>query len=92
MTIEQTNEHENWERSPYSPPLDPSDWSLTAYDYQLPEQQIAQNPVIPRDSARLLVVASQTTHQHSVFRDLPNLLQPGDLLVLNNTRVIPARL
>ncbi|NJL36376.1 MAG: tRNA preQ1(34) S-adenosylmethionine ribosyltransferase-isomerase QueA [Leptolyngbyaceae cyanobacterium SM1_4_3] len=92
MTIEQTNEHENWERSPYSPPLDPSDWSLTAYDYQLPEQQIAQNPVIPRDSARLLVVASQTTHQHSVFRNLPNLLRSGDLLVLNNTRVIPARL
>jgi S-adenosylmethionine:tRNA ribosyltransferase-isomerase len=92
MTIEQTNERENWERSPHSTPLAPSDWSLTAYDYQLPEQQIAQNPVIPRDSARLLVVASQTTHQHNVFRDLPNLLQPGDLLVLNNTRVISARL
>lgn len=65
---------------------------LTAYDYSLPEELIAQTPAVPRDSARLLVVKDQMQHTHAIFRDLPNLLQPGDLLVLNNTRVIPARL
>lgn len=68
------------------------DFSLSAYDYELPENQIAQNPAEPRDSSRLLVVESGDRHSHYVFRDLPNLLAPGDLLVLNNTRVIPARL
>ncbi len=66
--------------------------SLAGYDYQLPQEQIAQNPAFPRDSARLLVVNSPTHHTHRVFRDLPDLLRPGDLLVMNNTRVIPARL
>lgn len=89
--MSKTTDEQNWKRSP-SIPSDQSDWLLAAYDYQLPEQQIAQNPVVPRDSAQLLVVSSTDTHQHSIFRDLPNLLQPGDLLVLNNTRVIPARL
>lgn len=69
-----------------------ADLSLSAYDYELPEERIAQNPAIPRDSARLLVVESPDRHSHQVFRDLPKLLKPGDLLVLNNTRVIPARL
>ncbi|WP_228035551.1 tRNA preQ1(34) S-adenosylmethionine ribosyltransferase-isomerase QueA [Oculatella sp. LEGE 06141] len=64
---------------------------LSAYDYHLPEGRIAQNPAVPRDSARLLVVASESC-QHRIFRELPQWLQPGDLLVLNNTRVIPARL
>jgi S-adenosylmethionine:tRNA ribosyltransferase-isomerase len=68
-----------------------SDLTLTSYDYHLPEDRIAQNPVVPRDSARLLAVRADT-HQHRVFRELPDLLQPGDLLVLNNTRVLPARL
>ena len=68
------------------------DQSLAAYDYELPEARIAQNPVEPRDSARLLVVTSSTEHQHRIFRELSELLQPGDLLVLNNTRVLPARL
>jgi len=67
------------------------DFLLSNYDYQLPPELIAQTPVVPRDSSRLLVVFPDT-HSHSVFRDLPNWLQPGDLLVLNNTRVIPARL
>jgi S-adenosylmethionine:tRNA ribosyltransferase-isomerase len=67
------------------------DWSIEAYDYELPHERIAQNPVIPRDSSRLMVVDS-LTHHHCIFRDLPDLLKPGDLLVLNNTRVIPARL
>jgi len=69
-----------------------SDWLLAAYDYTLPPAHIAQAPVEPRDSARLLVVGSGSEFAHAVFRDLPSLLQPGDLLILNDTRVIPARL
>lgn len=68
------------------------DLMLTAYDYELPEERIAQNPVVPRDTSRLLVVKSPTEHSHHIFRELPELLQPGDLLILNNTRVIQARL
>ena len=68
------------------------DWSLDGYNYELPPSRIAQNPVVPRDSSRLLAVDSPSSHQHRIFRDLPDLLQPGDLLVLNNTRVLPARL
>jgi S-adenosylmethionine:tRNA ribosyltransferase-isomerase len=68
------------------------DRTLSAYDYELPEGRIAQTPVIPRDSSRLLVVANPADHAHHVFRELPDLLRPGDLLVLNNTKVIPARL
>ncbi|MBD1850393.1 tRNA preQ1(34) S-adenosylmethionine ribosyltransferase-isomerase QueA [Leptolyngbya sp. FACHB-711] len=68
-----------------------SDLLLESYDYVLPPERIAQNPAVPRDSSRLLVVGTKD-YQHRSFRDLPELLQPGDLLVLNNTRVIPARL
>ena len=73
------------------------DCSLSSYDYELPPGLIAQNPAVPRDSSRLLVVNSLENHQtiptlHHIFRDLPELLQPGDLLVMNNTKVIPARL
>jgi S-adenosylmethionine:tRNA ribosyltransferase-isomerase len=67
------------------------DYSLAGYDYELPPEQIAQNPAIPRDSARLLVV-TPIAQSHHVFCDLPQLLKRGDLLVMNNTRVIPARL
>ncbi len=61
--------------------------------YDLPEHLIAQTPVEPRDASRLLVVerAGQRL-QHGVFRDLPAYLRPGDLLVANDSRVIPARL
>lgn len=69
----------------------PSDKELSAYRYELPPASIAQNPVTPRDSAKLLVV-NQQHHQHRHFRDLIDLLKPNDLLILNNTRVIPARL
>jgi S-adenosylmethionine:tRNA ribosyltransferase-isomerase len=65
---------------------------LASYDYELPAALIAQEPVVPRDSSRLLVVDSPTTHTHTVFRNLPDWLRSGDLLVFNNTRVIPARL
>lgn len=69
-----------------------ADRLLGAYDYDLPEDRIAQNPVVPRDTSRLLVVKTQSEYSHHIFRELPDLLQPGDLLVLNNTRVIQARL
>jgi S-adenosylmethionine:tRNA ribosyltransferase-isomerase len=69
----------------------PDDLLLSAYDYHLPPERIAQNPVVPRDSSQLLVVAPQQQY-HCHFRDLPNFLRSGDLLVLNNTQVIPARL
>ncbi|MDV2996362.1 MAG: S-adenosylmethionine:tRNA ribosyltransferase-isomerase [Chroococcidiopsis sp. SAG 2025] len=67
------------------------DYSLSSYDYELPAERIAQNPVSPRDSSRLLVV-NLDSHAHQIFRNLPELLTPGDLLVMNDTRVIPARL
>lgn len=63
------------------------------FDYDLPSELIAQEPVEPRDAARLLVArrdGGEPQHQH--VRDLPSFLRPGDLLVLNRTRVIPARL
>jgi S-adenosylmethionine:tRNA ribosyltransferase-isomerase len=68
-----------------------SDLSLAAYDYHLPPECIAQIPAVPRDKAKLLVVQAQT-HDHQIFSHLPELLRSGDLLVLNNTKVIPARL
>lgn len=75
-----------------SSPQNKLDHQLTAYHYNLPEVLIAQNPIVPRDLSRLLAVSSLTDFQHSHFRDLPAFLRPGDLLVLNNTQVIPARL
>jgi S-adenosylmethionine:tRNA ribosyltransferase-isomerase len=71
--------------------LDP-EYARTSYEYDLPPEKIAQNPVSPRDTAKMLVVDSPSTYQHCTFRDLPAMLRPGDLLVFNNTRVIPARL
>ncbi|MFW6358010.1 MAG: tRNA preQ1(34) S-adenosylmethionine ribosyltransferase-isomerase QueA [Chroococcales cyanobacterium] len=83
---------ENFETNPPLSDEEKLDHSLSSYDYELPPEKIAQTPVTPRDSSRLLVVESSTTHQHSVFSELPNWLKSGDLLVLNNTSVIPARL
>jgi S-adenosylmethionine:tRNA ribosyltransferase-isomerase len=63
------------------------------FDYHLPVELIAQTPLEPRDSSRLLVLDRASGEiQHAVFRDLGRYLDPGDLLVLNETRVIPARL
>ena len=63
------------------------------FDYELPPEFIAQTPVEPRDAARLLVLQRESgTLAHHHFRDLGDFLNPGDLLVLNETRVIPARL
>jgi S-adenosylmethionine:tRNA ribosyltransferase-isomerase len=61
------------------------------FDFDLPQDLIAQRPAQPRDSARLLDVAADGLHDRSV-RDLPALLRHGDLLVFNDTKVIPARL
>ena len=68
------------------------DLLLSSYIYELPQSSIAQHPAVPRDSSRLLIVDSPISCQHGIFRDLANWLKSGDLLVLNNTRVIPARL
>lgn len=63
------------------------------FDYKLPESSIAQSPVEPRDSSRLLVLHRDTgALEHRIFRDVTDYLQAGDLLVLNQTRVIPARI
>lgn len=62
------------------------------FDYHLPSELIAQDAIEPRDAARLLVLADGAPIRHAQVRDLPGLLAPGDLLVLNRTRVIPARL
>src|SRR5438105_4678347 len=66
---------------------------LTEFDYELPAHLIAQEPSPERDRSRLMVVRRRDASlSHHVFRDLPDLLAPGDLLVLNDTRVVPARL
>lgn len=69
--------------------------TLTTHDfyYDLPEELIAQTPIDPRDHSRLLVYDRATDKiEHKHFYDLPSYLKKGDLLVINNTRVIPARI
>ena len=61
--------------------------------YDLPKELIAQEPADPRDSARLLCLGRESGQiEHHIFHDLPDFLQPGDLLVVNNSKVLPARL
>ncbi len=63
------------------------------FDYDLPPERIAQEPLAERDASRLLVLDRRTGGvQHRTFRDLPEILAPGDLLVANRSRVFPARL
>ncbi len=64
------------------------------FDFELPDDRIALRPIRPRDAARLLVVRPGETPplEDRIVRDLADLLRPGDLLVLNDTRVIEARL
>ena len=62
------------------------------FDYPLPDERIAQEPIEPRDAARLMRVPTDGPVEHFVFSQLPELLEPGDLLVMNDTRVLPARL
>ena len=68
------------------------DQILANYNYELPSERIAQTPAKPRDHSRLLVLTSPTEYIEQKFYQLPEWLKEGDLLVLNNTRVIPARL
>ena len=65
---------------------------VSLFDFELPEAQIALRPVSPRDSARLLVVHADGRLEHRTVRDLPDYLRAGDALLLNDTKVIPARL
>ncbi|MGD1887790.1 MAG: tRNA preQ1(34) S-adenosylmethionine ribosyltransferase-isomerase QueA [Cohaesibacteraceae bacterium] len=65
---------------------------VDAFDFDLPEEQLALHPADPRDAARLLQVSASGDLSDHIVCDLPSLLQPGDLLVLNQTRVIPAQL
>ena len=63
------------------------------FDYELPEELIAQDPLEDRSSSRLMVLDRETGEfEHKVFKDIIDYLNPGDCLVLNNTKVIPARL
>ena len=64
---------------------------LSDFDYPLPEELIAQTPARPRESARLLTAKLDGLSDH-IIADLPQLLRPGDLLVVNDTAVIPAAL
>ncbi len=65
--------------------------TLADIDYDLPAQRIAQEPIEPRDAARLLVDRGDSI-EHRRVTDLPSLLQPGDLVIVNDTKVLPARL
>ncbi len=74
-----------------APDRDPD--SLDTYSYELPEELIAKEPPERRDGARLMVLdREQKTIEHRTIRDLPDLLRSGDRLVLNDTRVVPARI
>jgi S-adenosylmethionine:tRNA ribosyltransferase-isomerase len=67
--------------------------NLSDFDYRIPEEQIAQHPLKERDTSRLLVAHKKAgTFEHRLFRDIGEYLVPGDVLVLNDTRVIPVRL
>ena len=68
-------------------------WKIGDFDYDLPQELIAQTPIEPRDSSRLLVVnRASGTLEHRHFHDIGAYLRPGDLLIANQSRVIPARL
>ncbi len=71
----------------------PNSFDLADYDYELPPENIAQHPAARRDQSRLAVLDCQTeTITHKRFSDITDYLRPGDLLVVNDTRVFPARL
>ncbi len=65
---------------------------VSLFDYELPEERIALRPASPRDSARMLVVRDDGSLTHAKVHDLPEFLRKGDLLVVNDSKVIPARL
>lgn len=66
---------------------------VTEFNYKLPEELIAQTPIEKRDTSRLMILNKEKqTIEHKVFKDIIDYLEPGDILVRNNTKVIPARL
>ena len=66
---------------------------LSEFNYELPEELIAQTPIEKRDESRLMILDKNTGKiEHKIFKDIIDYLEPGDCLVRNNTRVIPARL
>lgn len=66
---------------------------IQEFDYFLPQELIAQHPIQQRDQSRLMVLKrKECSWEHKIFADLPQYLNPGDLLILNDTKVIPARL
>ncbi len=65
---------------------------VSLFDFDLPQERIALRPAVPRDSARLLVVHADGRLEHRMVRDLPDYLRAGDAMLLNDTKVIPARL
>lgn len=72
--------------------LTKTDLTLADFSYELPQELIAQTPLYPRDSSRLLVVKRDGTNEHRIFRDITDYLRPEDVLVINDTRVLPARI
>ena len=73
--------------------LNENEMKVTDYYFDLPQEQIAQDPLEDRSSSRLLVLNKETgEYSHHIFREITDFLKPGDCLVLNNTKVIPARL
>ena len=68
-------------------------FDTASYFYDLPEELIAQHPASPRDSSRLLHYnISQNKVEHKIFNQITDILKKGDVLVINNTKVIPARI
>lgn len=66
---------------------------VSEFNYELPKELIAQHPYEKRDEARLMVLDRKSkTIEHKVFKDVIDYLKPGDCLVINNTKVLPARL
>src|SRR4051812_43599569 len=65
---------------------------VSLFDFELPEERIALRPAVPRDGAGMLVVHADGRLEHRMVRDLPDYLRAGDALLLNDTKVIPARL
>lgn len=67
--------------------------NVTDFDYDLPEELIAQTPLKKRDESRLMVLnKNEKTIEHRMFKNIIEYLKPGDVLVRNNTKVIPARI
>ena len=73
--------------------LERTTYTISDFDYNLPQELIAQTPIEPRDASRLLVLNRETgIMEHRHFHEIGEYLRPGDLLIANQSRVIPARL